>query len=197
MNATVPRSAVLKRLMLALAMLVGFSIPAAVGTGPAQAAAPACPTVYWGSLPERASGMTTQPIVAVRTGEHRCYDRVVIDLAGAGRGRLGYDVRYVAAVHREGTGTPLTLRGAADLQITVRAPAYNVRTGATTFDPAHPNRLANLTGYSALRQLAYAGSFEGYTTFGLGVRARLPMRAFVLDGPGSGHRLVIDVYHHW
>ena len=32
---------------------------------------------------------------------------------------------------------------------------------------------------------------------GLGVRARLPMRAFVLDGPGDGTRLVIDVAHRW
>ncbi|ADG76293.1 hypothetical protein Cfla_3416 [Cellulomonas flavigena DSM 20109] len=33
--------------------------------------------------------------------------------------------------------------------------------------------------------------------FGLGVRARLPFRAFVLAGPGSGSRLVVDVAHQW
>jgi hypothetical protein len=45
--------------------------------------------------------------------------------------------------------------------------------------------------------LASAGSFEGQTTIGLGVRARLPFRVFTLDGPGNGSRIVIDVAHHW
>ena len=30
-----------------------------------------------------------------------------------------------------------------------------------------------------------------------GVRARLPFRAFVLPGPGTGSRLVVDVGHQW
>jgi hypothetical protein len=32
---------------------------------------------------------------------------------------------------------------------------------------------------------------------GLGVRARLPFRAFVLAGPADGSRLVVDVAHRW
>ena len=48
-----------------------------------------------------------------------------------------------------------------------------------------------------IRQVAWAGSFEGQTTIGLGVRARLPMRAFVLNGPGDGLRVVVDVAHRW
>ena len=46
-------------------------------------------------------------------------------------------------------------------------------------------------------QVAMVGSYEGRTTFGVGVRARLPMRVFTLDGPGTGSRLVIDVAHRW
>ncbi|BAS14136.1 conserved hypothetical protein [Arthrobacter sp. Hiyo8] len=45
--------------------------------------------------------------------------------------------------------------------------------------------------------MAFAGSFEGYTSLGLGVRARLPFRVFTLAGPGTGSRLVIDVAHMW
>jgi hypothetical protein len=45
--------------------------------------------------------------------------------------------------------------------------------------------------------VASAGSFEGYTSLGLGVRARLPFQVFTLDGPGSGSRLVVDVAHFW
>lgn len=54
-----------------------------------------------------------------------------------------------------------------------------------------------MAGYRTFRQVAYAGSFEATTTVGLGVRARLPFRVFVLAGPGTGARLVIDVAHRW
>ena len=55
----------------------------------------------------------------------------------------------------------------------------------------------NVSGFDTFRQVASGGSFEGYTTVGLGVRARLPFRTFVLPGPGAGSRLVIDVAHRW
>ena len=55
--------------------------------------------------------------------------------------------------------------------------------------------MTNVSGYQTFRQVAWAGSFEGYTTLGLGVRARLPFKVFTLDGPGSGSRLVVDVAH--
>lgn len=194
-NPHQPRT--LRSLALALAIVVGAVVAVVAVPGSAAAATSSCPTVYWGSLAKTSSRMTTEPIVGVRTGIHPCYDRVVVDLAGADTGRLGFDVRYVTAVHREGIGTTVALRGAADIQIVVRAPGYNIRTGAATFRPANPNELTGLAGYPVLRQLAYAGSFEGQTTIGLGVRARLPMRVFVLPGPGTGQRLVIDVYQHW
>jgi hypothetical protein len=58
----------------------------------------------------------------------------------------------------------------------------------------------NVAGFSTFRQVAWAGSFEGQTTLALGVRARLPVRVFVLNGvPASdlGPRMVIDVAHRW
>ena len=54
-----------------------------------------------------------------------------------------------------------------------------------------------MSGYSTFRQVTFAGSFEGQTTIGLGVRARLPMRVKRIAGPGTAQRLVIDVAHHW
>src|SRR5262249_2306037 len=59
------------------------------------------------------------------------------------------------------------------------------------------HELVNVTGWRTFRQVADGGSFEGYTTIGLGVRARLPFRVFTLPGPGAHSRLVIDVAHHW
>ena len=52
--------------------------------------------------------------------------------------------------------------------------------------------MPNVAGYPTFRQVAWGGSFEGYTTVGLGVRTRLPFRVF-----RSTNHLVIDVAHHW
>lgn len=57
-----------------------------------------------------------------------------------------------------------------------------------------------MCGFRTFRQVAWAGSFEGLTTVGLGVRARLPFRVFALSGipgPAQGARVVIDVVHRW
>ena len=156
-----------------------------------------CPTVHWGSLAKKLSGSSSQSIDAVRTGQHPCYDRVVLDLSGPGSGRVGYQVRYVDTVRQEGSGKAVPVRGAAVIEIVARAPSYDAQTGDPTLNPYDRSELADVTGYATLRQIAFAGSYEGQTTIALGVRARLPMRAFVLDGPGAGQRLVIDVYHHW
>jgi hypothetical protein len=50
----------------------------------------------------------------------------------------------------------------------------------------------NVAGYQTFRSTRYGGSFEGQTSFGLGVRARLPFRVFHVD-----NHLVVDVAHRW
>lgn len=151
--------------------------------------------IVWGSLP-RTNGTThtTGTVQDVRAGRHTCFDRLVIDV-GAVPGRLTYAVRYVDTVRHDGSGRALPLAGGAALQVVVRAPA--VRNGAPGYSPSDPGHLVTVHGWNTFRQVALAGSFEGQTTVGLGVRARLPFRAFVLDGPGDGARLVVDVAHRW
>ncbi|WP_347058863.1 hypothetical protein ABC795_00690 [Blastococcus sp. HT6-30] len=53
--------------------------------------------------------------------------------------------------------------------------------------------------FRTFEQVAWAGSYEGRTTLGIGTRARLPFRTFPLLGtPGDDAvRLVIDVAHRW
>lgn len=171
---------------LALAVGLGLIVPSSA------TAAPYC-GITWGSTAEARPGSTTAPIVNVRSGRQACFDRLVIDVNGK---IAGYDVRYVDAVHQPGSGFAVPLRGAADLQVTVQAPAYDAW-GNPTYHPADRNELVNVSGYPTFRQVALAGSFEGQSVLGLGVRARLPFRAFVLDGPGHASRLVIDVAHQW
>jgi hypothetical protein len=164
-----------------------FGLLPVAAAAPAQAAAPSC-AVTWGSLPKSAPGSSVDELSGLRVGRHDCYDRLVIDASGK---LTGYDVRYVDQVFADGSGFLVPLRGGARMQIVVRAPW----TSGPTFLPN--GELANVSGFSTFRQLAWANSFEGQSNFGLGVRARLPFRVFILDGPGAGSRIVIDVAHHW
>jgi hypothetical protein len=181
-----------RRVRLALGTVVAI---AALGLiGPLTACEPTCPTVDWGSgAKTQAGGGTLAPVVTSRVGQQSCFDRFVIELAGP---PAGYDVRYVSSVSQEGSGEPVALAGGAKLQVVVRAPAYNL-SGTTTYQPADPNHVHDVTGFSAFRQIVYLGSFEGVTSWGVGVRARLPMQVTVLPGPGSHARVVIDVAHNW
>ena len=178
-EAAVERSAVLVSLLLGAA-LVGLAPPAAARAG--------CPT-GWGSLPEVAPSERQGEVVDVRTGAHACFDRFVVDVAGRGD---GYFVRYVDQVRFDGSGDVVPLRGGARLEVVVVEPV--AATDAFFLPDGEP---ADVRGYRTFRQVAWAGSFEGQTTFGLGVRARLPFRVLTLDGPGSGSRLVVDVAHRW
>ncbi len=154
-------------------------------TATTTAAAPFC-GITWGSLPKGTSPglLWSGRVEGHRSGQHSCYDRVVFDI-GRGAGTLGYSVRYVSAVTSPGSGNPVAVTGGARLQVTVNAPS--MRAASTT----------NYPGWRTFRQLRSVGSFEGYTDYGLGVRARLPMRASVIRDADGGRRLVVDVAHAW
>ncbi|WP_164200289.1 MULTISPECIES: AMIN-like domain-containing (lipo)protein [Pseudarthrobacter] len=173
--------------VILMAVGLGFLAP-----GPASATTSYCGLV-WGSMAKSDPTMNAAPVTNIRTGQHYCFDRMVVDLSGVPN---GYNVRYVPEVTEDGSGAPVPLRGNAFLQVTVNAPSYDAD-GNATYSPANPDELTNVSGYQTFRQLAWAGSFEGTTNVGLGVRGRLPFRVFTLDGPGSGSRMVVDVAHFW
>lgn len=180
---------------LVLALAIAGMPAAALASAPASTAATcATTTASWGSLPRSLNRMTSAPITNVRAGRQACFDRLVVDLRGRG---AGYSVRYVSQVLSQGEGAVVPLRGGARLSVVITAPAYDINTGGSTYHPANRRELVNVAGFSTFRQVAWGGTFEGYTTIGLGVRARLPMRVFILNGPGTGSRVVIDVAHHW
>lgn len=175
--------------LLAAALMAGM-MTAGMVAGTAQAAAPYC-GITWGSLPKTAtSSGSTGTVTNVRTGTHECYDRLVVDTTKPG---AGYDVRYVPNVYDDGSGQLITLTGGAKLQITVQSPSYT-STGVSTYagkvNQALPG--VNLSGYPTFKSAKFAGSFEGQSTIGLGVRAQLPFRVLKLDS-----RVVVDVAHKW
>ncbi len=182
------------RLCIRLTLAAGVTA-AVIGAGvvPAVAGAASASTcgITWGSRAKAAPQMTSATVTGVRTARHDCFDRLVIDIAG--RPAAGYDVRYIEPPYRaEGSGTPVRLAGGAVLQIVVRAPAYDAN-GRATFRPQR----FDSSGFRTFKDLAWGGSFEGQSSFGVGVRARLPFRVLQLDGPGNGTRLVVDVAHRW
>lgn len=191
------------RTRLSLLLTGTSAVAALVLAVPAQAArtqadAPYC-GITWGSLPEARSAGDTDMLNNVRAGRHACFDRLVFDLGGQDTTFNSYDVRYVPLVRTDGAGEAVPVRGNADLQIIVKAPAYD-SAGRATFVPANRREVVNVTGYTTFRQVAWAGSFEGQTTIALGVRARLPFRVFTLTGTpnsGDGPRMVVDVAHRW
>lgn len=174
-----------------LALLFGLALLAPAAT--AAQAAPYC-GITWGSQPKHAGTTAGQEyLTGIRAGRHACFDRLVLDVRG---GRIsGFDVRY-APVATVGQGRPIPLRGAGDLRVIADVHA-STPGGRVTYAPAHPNEAVTVTGFRTFRQVAWGGSFEGVSVVGLGVRARLPFRAFVTNGPGDTSRLVVDVAHRW
>ena len=179
---------------LALALAVSIAPLAAVTSAP-TASASVC-EAQWGSLLKARAPYTSKQITNIRSGRHQCFDRLVVDINAKGKGKPGYHVTYVKRVTKDGSGANVPLRGGAKLRIIVKAPAYDDN-GRLTYKPDNRRELVDVAGYRTFRQVAWAGTFEGQTTIGLGVRARLPMRAFVLSDPGGGHRVVVDVAHRW
>lgn len=165
-----------------VAVVLGVAMPvtATAATGPCD--------VVWGSGPKSDMVMTGAELVGLRAGRHECHDRLVFDLRGP---ITGYWVSYVDAVTEDPTGDPVPLRGGAELQLTVFAPAYD-ESGAPTYSYSDRTELVDVAGYRTFRQVAWAGSWEGTTGVGLGVRARLPFRVFTLTD-----RIVVDVAHTW
>jgi hypothetical protein len=157
------------------------------------AAAPYC-GITWGSGARSAGALSEGPLVATRTGRHECFDRLVFEFDGPATGfRVAYGEAYT-----EGEGRPMSpyTAGGAVLSVVLMQPAYSPEHEAT-----YPLKVGEhataVVGYRTLRDAVFGGSFEGYTTFSVGVRARLPYRVFTLAGPGTHTRIVLDVAHKW
>jgi hypothetical protein len=175
-----------------LLTIVLLTLAGAAVAVPASATEGYCGLV-WGSTAKSAPALGTGPLVAARTGRHGCWDRVVFELDGPA---AGYSVRYVDAVRQDGSGAVLAVPGGARLQVQLHHPAYDAE-GNPTFPCRAGRAVADVTGYPTLRSVVHGGSFEGYTTVGIGTRARLPFRVFTLAGPGGHSRIVVDVAHRW
>jgi hypothetical protein len=171
-------------------------------TSPAPAAAPAAKRVGESATAPTATSADSQPawppgpritaetnpaayLVAVRTGRHTTFDRVVFEF----RGRVpGYAIQDVERVTQDASGRPVPLRGRAFLhvvfrhasemeQLPVSSPPYRMTyTGPSTITP----------GLGSLLQVKAAGDFEGHLGFGIGLAERVGFRVLSLTKSVAG-----------
>jgi hypothetical protein len=178
----------MRRRLSTLLALLSLALAAAVVAAPTAAAHPYCGQV-WGSQPQSVQAMSRGELFDVRAGRHACFDRLVLDVDAP---LTGWSVRYVDRLVQDGSGHTVRVRGGARLEVVARVNVVHT----DSFFHAH-NEMIDVSRYRTFRQVRWVGSFEGVSTVGVGVRARLPFRAFVLAGPGGGSRLVVDVGHAW
>jgi len=160
-------------------------------------------TRSWGTGPSEAGPMVAEDVYRVRPGRHDCYDRVVFDVNGVvdGADAVGFHVAYVEGdVQADGSGEPVPTDGDAALEVIVRAPAQGYGTSGH-----QPGRLlaelgddlvttGQVAGWPALREVTFAGSFEGQTTFAVGVDRQVPFRAGSFEADGYTH-VYVDIAH--
>jgi len=143
--------------------------------------------------------MSAAELYRVRAGRHTCFDRLVFDVNGTAA--VDATVRYVPRLLSDPAGRPVAVSGSAALQVVVRAPYLGA--GSSGHQPYRrvPNvgaRLvpaAALAGLTVVRDVRFAGTFEGLTTVAVGVSKRLPVRVFVTRAQGIRH-VVVDVARH-
>jgi hypothetical protein len=145
----------------------------------------------WSTAPKEGTNNPNLPqdmpmLVAVRTGSHDGYDRLVLQF----RNDLpSWRVNYVAKVASE-SGATVPLEGTAFLYVDTHpatghqdtAPFKQTYTGPHTLTPHYP----------MLRQVTWVDDFEGHVGFGLGLQRRTGFRVLELREPA---RLAIDVAH--
>jgi hypothetical protein len=120
-------------------------------------------------------------LVAVRAARREGYDRVLFTFRGS---MPGYRVRYVPRVTDPG-GRRLPLRGQAFITVAFEPARARDPGGASTFEAG------TLTpDYPSLRQVRFAGDFEGRVSFGIGVAERGGFRVSELRDPA---RVAVDL----
>jgi hypothetical protein len=160
--------------------------------------APRCSMVAgWNTAPDDGGlALSRAELTDVRVGRHACYDRVVFDVDGSDP--VGFTATYVPVVRADGSGERVPVTGAAALEVVVRAPYLG------TSDPLAWQGMprvgddlvaaSQLSGWTALRGVVFAGSFEGQSTLAIGVREKRAFRMWTLES-ADRQRVILDIAH--
>jgi hypothetical protein len=124
-------------------------------------------------------------VTGIRLGGHAGFDRVVLEVGGAGI--PGWDVRYVTDPRSQGSGDPVAVDGAAVLQVNLSGAGLPPDTGVPEYAGPVPLRVA---GTSVITEVVFDATFEGRTAVFVGTTARAPFRVYLLQAPT---RVVLEV----
>ena len=158
----------------------------------------------WGTRFHDAAPMLPKDLYLVRVGQHECFDRVVFDVNGVldGPEAVGFSVAYVdGEVTADASGLRVPTDGSAALEVRICAPALGY--GASGHQPGRLlARLGDdlvddskLSRWASLRDVSFAGSFEGQTKIALGVSAELSFRVSTIEEGGRYTWVVVDIAH--
>ena len=129
-----------------------------------------------------AGAQSTPTLVDVRAGRHPGFDRVVFEFRG---GVPDHRIADVSRLVEDGSGRPVSLAGAADLQVVFRGANAHNQDGTPSVSPRRFS-----PGLPAVKEVAQVGDFEAVVSYGIGLDRRRPVAVSTLSGPS---RLVIDV----
>jgi len=129
-----------------------------------------------------AGAQSTPTLVDVRVGRHPGFDRVVFEFRG---GLPDHRISYVDQLVEDGSGRPVSVAGAADLQVVFQGANAHEEDGSPSLSP---RRLS--PGLPAVKEVTQVGDFEAVVGYGIGIDRRRPVTVSTLSGPS---RLVIDV----
>jgi hypothetical protein len=118
----------------------------------------------------------------VRAGGHSGFDRVVFEFRGA---VPEHRVGYVDQLVQDGSGQPVSVAGAADLEVVFHGANAHTEDGTPSVSPKRFS-----PGLTAVKEVAQIGDFEAVVSYGIGLDRRRPLTVSTLSGPS---RLVIDV----
>lgn len=168
--------------------------------GPTGAPAPSqqddCSHVLegWTNLGPKGTGEAHAPenaeVVSVRVGQHACFDQITIEIATSAA--IGSHVEYTANPAQDGSGFPPNppITGGAVLQASVFAPSEHLKQSSQPYEYA-PSYFA---GWGALREVRYGVSFEGSTSFFIGVVSDNAFRMRSWDDNGT-RKIIIQIAH--
>jgi hypothetical protein len=129
-----------------------------------------------------AGAQSIPTLVDVRAGGHAGFDRVVFEFRGA---VPEHRVQYVDQLVEDGTGDPVSVAGAANLEVVFEGANAHEENGSPTL-----TRRRFSPGLPAVKEIAQLGDFEAVVSYGIGVDRRRPIEVSTLSSPS---RLVIDI----
>ena len=129
-----------------------------------------------------AGAQSAPTLVAVRAGRHADFDRVVFEFRG---GLPDHRIRYVDQLVQDGSGKPVSVAGAANLEVVFRGANAHDERGAPTVSPRRFS-----PGLPAVKEIAQIGDFEAVVSYGIGTDRQRAVEVTRLSGPS---RLVVDV----